>query len=371
MSTQTASTASSFLLFVLISASAVAAEWSKETVFQGAVRPSIAVGSDNLPRIAFLLEGQAGFIRFAEKRGGQWVTEPVAWGHFYGPLDILVAGDRPIISYYNHDAGDQMIASRGGGAWSIERIYHPGHDGWDNIVAIDIIGILHTMTLDPADFGGPGLEYTTLIDGDWDIEVVGTGPLAYGEGHSLTYDESNQAHISYHNTNERSLYHGVRESSGWRLSRVDSGPQAGMFSSIEIKEGSPIISYVRFVETGSAEIRLASFTNGQWSFETIDILDDLTTGVEFARNATSLELDPAGNPYVAYSGESTIKFAYKLGDSWQIEVVDTIDDNAAYRFGEQVDLVRDNDGNWHLVSFDVTGSNPLIGHILYYYRATP
>jgi hypothetical protein len=220
--------------------------------------------------------------------------------------------------------------------------------------------------LDPAQLGGPGLEYTTLSDGDWDIEVVGTGPLAFGEGHSLAYDESSQAHISYHNTNERSLYYGVRGSRGWQLSRVDSGPQAGMFSSIEIKEGHPIISYVKFNEAGSAEIRLASLVNGQWSFETVDTVDDLIVGFDFARNATSLELDSAGNPYVAYSGESTIRFAYKIGGFWQIEVVDTIVDNAGYRFGEQVDLLRDSDGNFHLVSFDVTGSNPLVGRILYY-----
>jgi hypothetical protein len=36
------------------------------------------------------------------------------------------------------------------------------------------------------------------------------------------------------------------------------------------------------------------------------------------------------------------------------------------RFGQQVDLEKDRLGNWHLVSFDVTGSHPVNGHILYY-----
>ena len=140
-----------------------------------------------------------------------------------------------------------------------------------------------------------------------------------------------------------------------------------MFSSIETtSEGNPVISYVMSNGDGSTQIRLASFFDGQWTFETIDTLADLTTGFIFARNATSLELDPADQPYVAYTGESTIKFATKSGDTWQIEVVDIIENNAGFRFGEQVDLERDREGGWHLVSFDITSTSPLSGNILYY-----
>ncbi len=366
MSRSTKSTALAFLLLLVFCVPISATEWSRETVFEGAARPSLALGSDDQPRVAFLLEIPSGFIRFAEKRDGQWSTEQITSGFFYGPLDIIVPGSRVIINYHDIFAQDQMIASGQWGSWEIEGINHPGNDGWDNTLGIDEGGSLHTLTTDPMDFGGAGLEYTSLVDGDWEVEEVGSGPLTFGEGLSLAYDGSDRAHISFHNTNERSLYHGVRESSGWRLTRVDSGPEAGMFSSIAIRGENPIISYVVFSGTGSAEVRLATFADDQWSVESIDVIDDLTTGVDGARNATGLKLDGEGNPHVAYSGESTIKFAYKVGDAWQIDVVDTIDNNAGSRFGQQVDLERDGTGNWHLVSFDVTGSNPLIGNILYY-----
>jgi hypothetical protein len=216
------------------------------------------------------------------------------------------------------------------------------------------------------DFGGAGLEYTSLVDGDWEVELVGSGPLTFWEGLSLAYDDENRAHISFHNTNERSLYHGVRELTGWRLTRVDSGPEAGMFSSIAIRDGNPIISYVVFFETGPTEVRLATFADDRWNVELIDVIDDLSTGLEYARNATNLKLDGEGNPHVAYSGESTIKVASKVGDTWLIDVVDTIEKNTGSRFGQQVDLEQDGAGNWHLASFDVTGSHPLNGKILYY-----
>jgi hypothetical protein len=367
MGQQSATTALCFLALTTWTIGSNAAEWTKETVVEGAAKPSLAVGLDNQPRVTFMLEARPGFVNYAAKRDAQWAVEHVASGYFYGPIDIVVAGERPIINYHDHEAEDQVVATRDGGVWTLNRIEHPGHDGWDNTIAVDRNGMLHTLTTDPVNFGGPGLEYASLIDGIWVVEEVGTGPIMYAEGLSLTFDSINRPHISYHNTGERSLYHGVKEASGWLLTRVDSGPEAGMFSSVEIAEGdTPVISYVAFTETGSAEIRLASSAGGQWSFETIDTVNDLTVGFSLARNATSLELDPAGNPHVAYSGESTIKYARKIEGMWQIEVVDTIRDNPGSRFGQQVELVQDGVGAWHLVSFDVTSSSPLAGNILYY-----
>ena len=74
----------------LFSSAAFAADWNKEVVFQGAAKPSLALGLDGQPRIAFLLEARPGFVSFAEKQGGPWVIQEVATGYFYGPIDIIV-----------------------------------------------------------------------------------------------------------------------------------------------------------------------------------------------------------------------------------------------------------------------------------------
>ncbi len=39
--------------------------------------------------------------------------------------------------------------------------------------------------------------------------------------------------------------------------------------------------------------------------------------------------------------------------------------NTGSRFGERVNLKRDASCQWHLVTFDVLGSSPLQGRILY------
>ena len=87
-----------------------------------------------------------------------WVAQQVASGYFYGPLDLVMRGASPIINYHDHDREDQVVAIRAELGWSLNPINHPGHDGWNNTVAIDGAGRLHTLTTDPLDFGGPGLD---------------------------------------------------------------------------------------------------------------------------------------------------------------------------------------------------------------------
>jgi len=358
------------ILSLLASGNVYSTEWVKEIAFEGAAKPSLAIGADNQPRIAFMVEAMPGFVGFAERRDDMWVAQQVASGYFYGPLDLVMRGASPIINYHDHDREDQVVAIRDELGWSLNPINHPGHDGWDNTVAIDSAGRLHTLTTDPLDFGGPGLEYATLEGGEWRVEEVGTGPIMYAEGLSMTFAGDSAPHISYHNTLERSLYYGTRLEGGWQLTRVDSGPNAGMFSSIALAtDGTPHISYVRFTVAG-AEICLATLQDGQWRSELVDTLPDLTVGFTFARNATSLRIDPAGFRHVAYSGESTINLARKAEAGWEIEIIDTIANNLGTRFGQQVDLERDAMGQWHLVTFEVLNVSPLTGNILYY-RSVP
>ena len=88
---------------ILTAAPSRALEWQKEIVFEGAAKPSLAVGADGLPRIAFLLEAMPGFVAFAQKSDGGWTVDRVASGYFYGPLDILMNGESPVINYHDHD----------------------------------------------------------------------------------------------------------------------------------------------------------------------------------------------------------------------------------------------------------------------------
>jgi len=56
------------LAAVVAAAPSQALEWQKEVVFEGSAKPSLALGADGLPRVAFLLESMPGFVAFAERR---------------------------------------------------------------------------------------------------------------------------------------------------------------------------------------------------------------------------------------------------------------------------------------------------------------
>jgi uncharacterized damage-inducible protein DinB len=62
------------LAAIVAAAPSQALEWQKEIVFEGAAKPSLAVGADGLPRVAFLLEAMPGFVAFAQKSDGGWTS---------------------------------------------------------------------------------------------------------------------------------------------------------------------------------------------------------------------------------------------------------------------------------------------------------
>ena len=69
-------------------------------------------------------------------------------------MDIKVdAQGRPHIAWHNHDEEDQAYAVLLDGGWSVETLPHEGHHGWDNTLAIDSVGLPHTITIDPSQFG--------------------------------------------------------------------------------------------------------------------------------------------------------------------------------------------------------------------------
>ena len=120
---------------------------------QGA-KPSLAVAPDGTPHVAFILEARPGFVKHAVLGSDGWQTSTVATGYFYGPLDLtLDAKGKPHISWHNHDTENEGYAVLTDGEWEVHDVEHPGHDGWDNNLAVDSKGAPHTVSIDPSQFG--------------------------------------------------------------------------------------------------------------------------------------------------------------------------------------------------------------------------
>ena len=115
--------------------------WVIDTVDDNGAKPSLAVDGDGVPHIAYLLEAMPGFVKHAVLGGADWDITTVSTGYLYGPLDIQLSKQGvPQISWHSHDEEDAAYGVLVDGQWQVQFIKHPGHDGWDNNLAIDSAG---------------------------------------------------------------------------------------------------------------------------------------------------------------------------------------------------------------------------------------
>ena len=348
--------------------------WEIDDVGSG-TKPALALTSDNVPYVAFMLEDQRGFVKNAILSGGTWDVTTVAEGYFYGPLDLAIGPDDvPHISYHDHqelrfnpDKGDATHAILDNGKWTVDTLFDKGHDGWDNRIVIDAGGRPHISAIDPKEFGGNGVEYYHQDEsGEWVVEGVGTGPMTYKYATSVAIDPEGNAHITYYDQNDNDLALASRSSSGdWEISKVDTEGDTGLFASLVIEEGGRFyISYLQKTSETSGVIKYATkaASDTGWEITEIDTLSKLTFGMTGARNITSVVVDGAGNPWIAYSDEKLIKLAVWNGSAWEIS---TAVDAGPKTLGQLVSLKLDSEDQPHIAYFIVTNKGPLEGEVKY------
>ena len=347
--------------------------WEIENVDTG-TKPALALTSDDVPYVAYMLEAMSGFVKNAVRNGPSWDISTVATGYFYGPLDIAIGPDDVAhISYHDHeeltfepDKGDAAYAVLRDGQWTVEAVFDQGHDGWDNRLAIDANGRPHISAIDPQEFGGNGVEYYHQDDsGEWTVENVVTEPLTYKYATSIAIDPDGNPHISYHDQRDKDLALASRDDSGWTKSVIDSDGDTGLFSSLVIDdEGRFHISYFQKSSSSSGAVKYATRDpdDASWEVREVDTLNALTFGFVGARNSTSLTLDSQGNPWIAYSDEKLLKLAIWDGSDWQIE---TVVEEGSETLGQLVSLKLDSEDRPHVAYFEVTDKRPLNGRVKY------
>lgn len=363
----------SIILSCLFSHQLFAQGWTFKDVDQGS-KPSIELTSDDKPVIAFMLESNSGFVKYAEwlDSSQSFSSSLVEAGYYYGPLDLaLDQNDEPHIVYHNHslNGGDQAHATRNGGIWNIQAIAHTGHDGWDNAIVVDENGLLHVSAVDPSSFGGPGVEYAFYDGNNWSVEAVGTGGIMYAHATSIDVDSVDDPHITYYNDVNQSLGYAVRKSGIWLNVKVDSIGDVGRYSSMELDDQSlPHISYLEAAGNNIAYVKYASFDGVQWSTIYIDTLTNLVlpSGVLGARRSTSLDYLSDGTIHIAYSDKDVVKLAkYTPGSvGWTKETIVDVSQSSVV-LGQLVTLRMDSKNNAHLTYYEQTSTNPLSGNIKY------
>ena len=329
-------------LLVALAEPAIAFEWRIFPVDTGA-KPALDIQpSDNFPHISYTTEDLPGFIRHAEWNGGGFDITEVASGYFYGPLDLVVIArldtingfpeiaEAPHSMYHDHqgdtfslDRGDQTHAfqpSQFSPFWITQAVDDEGHDGWDNSVAT-FGGILHTASIDPAQFGSTdGVEYW----GGEDVEAIGSGPVDYEYGTSIAMDTGGNPHIAYFDFSasfqkSENLKYATKIDGAWIIETVDAQPSAGKYPAIRLTpEGVPAISYYASDAT-TGIVRYAKREETGWITEEVDRIPIVTSGNTGARNLTDLDYAPSGNAVVSYASHAEVRLATKRSSGWLVE----------------------------------------------------
>ncbi|MCH8226325.1 MAG: hypothetical protein IIC97_10705 [Chloroflexi bacterium] len=331
------------------------------------VKPAIALTSEDVPFVAYMLEARPGFVKNAVWNGTDWDIATLAEGYFYGPLDIAIGpGDAAHISYHDHDEEDAAYGFWNGTEWEVTVIPARGHDGWDNRIVVDSQGNPHISAVFPSDFNGNGIEYYGQdAAGQWMVESVGSAPLTYQFATSIAVDPQGIPHISFYTPDTKNLALASRTEAGWTINIVDDDEANGKFSSLIIDaEGRFHISYTQRADFTSVVVKYATRgpEDAGWDITEVGTLDSLTYGFVGARNITSLVLDSQGNPWIAYSDEKVLKLARWDGTAW--ESADVII-AGTQPLGQLVSLKLDSQDQPHMVYFDVVDKSPLTGRVRY------
>ena len=350
--------------------------WTFEPVGSG-IKPALTLDSQGVAHIAFVIEAMDGIIGYTSNESGGWITENIANGYFYGPVDITLnpVTDSPVVAYHDHqDAnfnpalGDEVVALREGHDWRLVTVSHPGHDGWDNSIVVDSGGFWHTASIDPAQFGSTdGVEYATNAYGaEILVEQIGSGPQPYAFATSIAIREDGAVGISYFDSNELDLVYAQRtpgRAGRWTLAVVDSEGDAGRFPSLAFDSaGVPHIVYYHG-DSGAVSHAWRGVDNS-WQTENIDTLENVQISMSGARKITALAFDATGTPHAVYSDLDHIVYAIRNGEErrpWSRRTIV----NKPGGLGQLVELVLDADGLPHITYYEVVSFSPLNGIIMY------
>ncbi len=260
--------------------------------------PGLGIDSNDLPHITYEGDAFGHVISYATIPTGSatFTTEPVttnAGGSHGMPEIALNASGVPHITYYNQTGSNHLdFVNNSGGA-----------------------------------FDSP--------------EVVATDAGILGATHSLTFDSTDRAHVSYYESNLDDLNYGNRTSPGvWTSISVDSAGDVGVYSSLDLDSND--WPHFAHYDTDNTNLKYANYS-GIWSSNNID------TAGDFGKFPT-IQLDSNEMTHIVYGdgGASSLKYANQAGAGWNISTL-------VPSVGMVSSFVLNSSDNPHITYFDGPG----------------
>ena len=219
---------------------------------------SLAIGRDGTAHISYQDITRAD-LKYAVKRGGEWVTETVDAAGNVGEHTSLAldAEGQPHISYYDLQTGALKFAELRAGAWEKAAVDATGDVGAYSSLELDATGAAHISYMDA---GAGALKYAQEQDGVWMVEVLDASG-ATGRNTSLSLDRSGAPVIAYTARGGKGSFKVVSASVqfGGRPAGQDAGVATARSLSawpLPYKGGELNVSFVIPTRGGKAEVAL-------------------------------------------------------------------------------------------------------------------
>ena len=241
-------------------------------------------------------------------------------------MTLLAAGLAPAVTTGGQEGIPQSTGELIENIWEITCVDcpHGFEDLTDRGLRMDVNDHPHIA------YGGDNLYYASFEDGAWQVEIADPSPQV-GQHAALDFDADGYPHISYYDAANDALKYAHKDAMGWHVEQVDAGLYPYAPTSLALHEGIPTISY-----SAPDALKVARRDSTGWITETVESV---------SRSVSSLALDADGNPHVAYVTHfaAGLRYAYKDGDGWQVQVVTSAASSSA-----GVSLALDSDNRPHL-----------------------
>ena len=314
-------------------------EWGVADVGFG-TKPSFDFDTQDRVHVMTMTESFDGGVwhGVASNGEGPWDLRQVSAGYFYGPGELRVdAGGTAHLAWHNHSQQDpNHLTVAPDGTTMLYPIVSPGHNGWDNSLALDGTGTLHQTSVYPSGFGATtSLEYGTFDGSSWQYDVVpGSGSFMYGFNTSVGIDSENRPHVAYTLAEDwfdpGDLNYAFQDDLGWHVSTVSDNGIRGRFPSLVVDAmDRPHIAWLDIDpgDTSRGWVQYGVLDSGVWSIEMVDTLEHVRLGFSGGRKQVSLALDQDGLPHIAYGDRQMVKYGTRSDGSWRIStVVESTDD---------------------------------------------
>lgn len=308
-------------------------QWQVQDVGFG-TKPSFDFDSQGRLHVMGMTEDFDGVVWYAnaESIEGPWDPQVVNRGYFYGPGDLRVdPSGAAHLAWHDHDVEDpNHLTVTPQGVSTLFRIPTPGHNGWDNALALDRSGRVYQSSVNPSQFGATAsLEFGSFDGSTWTYETVAnSGSFAYGLNTSLAIDGENQPHAVYCLCDDWAtpgqLNYAHRDGNEWTVDTIATDGIRGRFPVVAIDDADrPHVAWVDIDENDPTRglVQYAVLENDAWAIDTIDTLENIQLGFGGARKLVSMAIDSGGDPHLAYGTQRAVRYAARSEDDWTTTTV--------------------------------------------------